>query len=148
MPLVWHIVVICTVQLTDVVVKVPLLHVALPLPKWLVAVLLTDCVPPLLAAKAVPLQPTPHVTVCEAQPAQAALASEQLAVVPPPEPAQLQVSVVPQAVAPLSPVAVPAVQVPPVAPQLPLTGAAHVASGLHIHDWKLYPPLRWGVQAT
>jgi hypothetical protein len=55
---------------------------------------------------------------------QAGFASEQLASVPPPEPLQLQLRVVPQAVSPLSPSTVPAEQVPPEPPQTPLTTGA------------------------
>jgi hypothetical protein len=60
--------------------------------------------------------------------AQAGFASEQLALVPPPEPLQLQIRVVPQAVAPLSPATVPVEQVPPEPPQTPLTTQAGFAS--------------------
>jgi hypothetical protein len=58
---------------------------------------------------------------------QAGFASEQLAFVPPPEPLQLQLRVVPQAVAPLSPATVPAEQVPPEPPQTPLTSGVMTA---------------------
>ena len=51
----------------------------------------------------------------------AALAAEQVAVVPPPVPMQPQVRVVPQAVWPLSPVTLPALQVAAPPPQAPLT---------------------------
>jgi hypothetical protein len=51
----------------------------------------------------------------------AALAAEQVAVVPPPVPMQPQVRVVPQAVWPLSPVTLPALQVAALPPHAPLT---------------------------
>ncbi|MCE3005534.1 MAG: hypothetical protein LW853_01710, partial [Rickettsiales bacterium] len=73
-------------------------------------------------AQSVPLLQLPLTT-------QAGFASEQLAFVPPPEPLQLQIRVVPQAVAPLSPATVPAVQAPPtLLLQAPLTTQAGFAS--------------------
>ena len=76
--------------------------------------------PPLLQPSAAALlhEPAMH----------AALASEQLAVVPPPEPRQPQVRVVPQAICPASPVTVPAVHVAAAPPHAPLVTEQAFAS--------------------
>lgn len=64
------------------------------------------------------------------------LAIEHDALLPPPEPLQFQVRVVPHAVSPLSEAAVPEVQAPGVPEHAPLTGASNGAE----HD-ALVPPL-------
>ena len=67
------------------------------------------------------------------------MAVEQLAFVPPPDPLQVQVRVVPHAVAPLSPETVPAAQVPAALPQAPLTPPPP-DGGQHLMVW-VYSPL-------
>jgi hypothetical protein len=77
-----------------------------------------------LSPDAEPAEQAPALALHTPLTAQAALALEQDAVVPPFCPAQDHVRVVPQAVAPLSPVAEPAVQAPAVELQAPLTAQA------------------------
>lgn len=71
---------------------------------------------------------------------------EQFALVPPPEPLQVHVRVVPHAVAPLSPDIVPAEQAPAVAPHAPLTPPPPTG-GLHLMVW-VYSPFPQSVFVT
>lgn len=81
----------------------------------------------LLSPPGVPEEHVPAVDPHDPLTEQAGLAMEQLAFVPPPEPLQVHVRVVPQAVEPLSPLAVPVVQAPAVPLHTPFT------AGLETH---------------